>query len=191
MRHTAGVSPAPATLSRQSWIQAGQELLIEGGISNVKLATLTHRLGVTSGSFYHHFTGFRDYLDALADVHGGENVERIMAAVTPMDDPAGRIRALRTLAEEWDVSRLDSAMRVWATTDDRARAAVARLDDHLIEIIRSAFDELGFSYEQGRVRALLAVAAGVGQPFLFGRPAHSDDAALALDILLDPGTSHP
>lgn len=186
VRHTQRVSRPKTALSHLDWIHAGQELLIDGGISSVKLASLTQQLNVTSGSFYHHFTGFRDYLHALADYYGGENVDRIIEALGPVQDPADRVRLIRTLAEEWDVARLDSAMRVWATSDDRARASVARLDDRLIEILRSALIELGFSHQEARIRALLAFAAGVGQPFLFGRPSHSDDAAAALELLLQP-----
>jgi len=54
-------------LSATDWIQAGQELLRERGISAIKLAALTERLGVSTGSFYHHFADFEQYLGALAD----------------------------------------------------------------------------------------------------------------------------
>jgi AcrR family transcriptional regulator len=79
---------------------------------------------VTSGSFYHHFEGQREFLEALADYYGGENAERILVVLEPECDPANRIRRMRTPTEEWDIARLDSAMRVWATSDHRARAAV-------------------------------------------------------------------
>jgi AcrR family transcriptional regulator len=171
-------------LNRLDWIQAGQQLLISGGAGAVKLAALAGQLGVTSGSFYHHFGDFREYLDALADYYGGENIEILNDALATVTDPAGRLRQMFSLREQWDIARLDSAMRVWATSDDRARAAVARLDDKLIEMIRAAFTELGYSYDQARMRALLAFAAGVGQPFLFGRPSSADDAAAALELLI-------
>src|SRR5581483_11388794 len=138
---------------------------------------LTRRLGVTSGSFYHHFTDFRDYLDALADYYGGENIDRVVEALKPVPDPADRLRLMHTLREDWNIARLDSAMRVWATSDDRARRAVARLDDRLIELMRAAFAELGFPHDEARTRALLAFSAGVGQPFLFGRPPNPEDGA--------------
>jgi AcrR family transcriptional regulator len=180
---TATGSPR-RTLSRLDWIEAGQRLLICGGLRAVSLGALTRGLGVTSGSFYHHFTDFRHYLDALADYYSEENVERIEQAWDAHAAPAERLRQLHALREQWDVARLDSAMRVWATSDERARAAVARLDDKLIEMIRAAFSELGFSYEQARIRALLAFSAGVGQPFLFGRPSSAADAGAALELLL-------
>ncbi len=172
------------TLSRLDWIKAGQQLLISGGLVAVTLAALTRELGVTSGSFYHHFTDFRHYLQALADYYSEENVERIEGAWDANAAPAERLRQLHVLREQWDVARLDSAMRVWATSDERARSAVARLDDKLIEMIRSSFTDLGFSYEQARIRALLVFSAGVGQPFLFGRPSSAEDAAAALELLL-------
>lgn len=174
------------TLSRLDWVEAGQQLLISGGLGAVTLAALTRELGVTSGSFYHHFTDFRHYLQALADYYSEENVERIDEAWDASAVPAERLRQLHVLREQWDVARLDSAMRVWATSDERARAAVARLDDKLIEMIRSAFTDLGFSYEQARIRALLVFSAGVGQPFLFGRPSSAGDAAAALELVLMP-----
>ena len=171
-------------LSRLDWILAGQQLLIRGGASELKLASLTRDLGVTSGSFYHHFTDFRDYLEALADYYGGENVERLAEALEPLRDPAERLRVMFSLRDQWDIARLDQAMRVWAAGDERARAAVARLDERLIELIRAAFADLGFPYDQARVLALLAFSAGVGQPFLFGRPSSNEDAAAALEMLL-------
>ena len=178
------MSRTRSVLSRLDWIQAGQQLLIAGGISSLKLAALTHRLGVTSGSFYHHFTDFRDYLDALADYYGAENIDRVIEAVQPIPDPADRLRLMLALREDWDIARLDSAMRVWATSDDRARRAVARLDDRIIELMRAAFGELGFPHDEARTRALLAFCAGVGQPFLFGRPPNPPDEARALELLI-------
>lgn len=190
MSRTATARRPRRVLARLDWIEAGQRLLISGGLGAVKLAALTRELGVTSGSFYHHFTDFRDYMDELADYYGGENIERIRTALADVPDPANRLRLMLALREEWDIARLDAAMRVWASGDERARSAVARLDDSLIELFRAAFSDLGFSYDDARTRALLAFAAGVGQPFLFGRPANPTDAAAGLELLMRPA-EHP
>ena len=186
MNRTVSVRRQRRALKRLDWIEAGQRLLISGGLHGVKLAALTRELGVTSGSFYHHFTDFREYMDALADYYGGENIDRIRDALEQVPDPAERLRLMLSLREEWDIARLDAAMRVWASSDERARNAVARLDDKLIELFREAFGELGFSSTDARVRALLAFAAGVGQPFLFGRPPSPEDAGAALELLMRP-----
>ncbi len=172
------------SLARLDWIEAGQRLLIDGGLPAIRLAALTRELGVTSGSFYHHFTDFREYLGELADYYGGENIERLREAIAPIPEPAQRLRLLLSLRDQWDIARLDAAMRVWARNDERARDAVARLDDKMLEIIREQFTALGFSGQEARLRALLSFCAGIGQEFLFGRPTGPDDTLGALELLI-------
>jgi hypothetical protein len=80
-------------------------------------------------------------------------------------------------------------MRVWATSDERARAAVARLDTEFLELIRASFRDLGFSADQARIRALLAYAAGVGRPLVFGetRGRHGDGEKVFELLIAPPG----
>ena len=42
--------------SRRAWIEAALEALGDKGVSNVKVEALASTLGVTKGSFYHHFS---------------------------------------------------------------------------------------------------------------------------------------
>lgn len=173
-------------LSRQDWIDAGQELLRSGGITAVKLSPLLARLGVTSGSFYHHFSDFGAFLDALADAYGTVHLERIASAIES-DDPSERIREMRRLMEAWAAPDLDRAMRVWATSNDRAAAAVRRLDGQLLTILETSLQEVGFSDEEARLRALLMFAAGAGRALIF--PPWEDDPdapRAALELLLTP-----
>lgn len=178
-------------LRREDWILAGQELLREGGVPAVRLAPLAERLGVTTGSFYHHFRDVSAYLDALADHFGAANVARVLGALEAVRTPQDRLRVMWELAQERDVLRLDSAMRVWATTSERARAAVTALDEGLLEVIREAFVDLGFSPDEARVRALMAFSAGVGLPLLFGRTGmQQQDPFVALGILAAGAPAH-
>lgn len=173
-------------LSRQDWIDAGQELLRGGGITSVKLSPLLRRLGVTSGSFYHHFSDFGAFLDALADDYGTVHLERIAAAIES-DDPSQRIREMRRLMEAWAAPDLDRAMRVWATSNERAAAAVRQLDGQLLTILEASLKELGFSDDEARLRALLMFAAGAGRALIF--PPWDDDPDAprkALELLLTP-----
>lgn len=173
-------------LSRQDWIDAGQELLRQGGITSVKLSPLLERLGVTSGSFYHHFSDFGAFLDALADDYGTVHLERIVAAIES-DDPSERIREMRRLMEAWATPDLDRAMRVWATSNERAATAVRQLDGQLLSVLEASLKELGFSDDEARLRALLMFAAGAGQALIF--PPWEDDPDAprkALELLLTP-----
>ena len=48
--------------TRTDWVEAGQALLIDGGIEAIKLQRLTSHLQVTSGSFYLHFRNLDEFL---------------------------------------------------------------------------------------------------------------------------------
>ena len=49
-------------LNREDWIRGALELLSTSGIEKVKIVPLAEKLGVTSGSFYWHFTNRRQLL---------------------------------------------------------------------------------------------------------------------------------
>ena len=47
------------------FFQAGFDVLAESGYGGLKLASVCGRLGVTSGSFYHHFANWSEYTRQL------------------------------------------------------------------------------------------------------------------------------
>jgi AcrR family transcriptional regulator len=146
--------------SRTDFIRAGQQLLRDGGVRAVKLRELTRALGVTTGSFYHHFDNFDVYLGELAAEFAlaGEPIAAVLAQL----QPAERVRTLLSIRAESDVPALDRAMRIWAAGDARARDAVERLDHALLKLIEAAFVDLGFDPGESRMRARTAYAAGIG-----------------------------
>jgi hypothetical protein len=78
-------------------------------------------------------------------------------------------------------------MRIWATSSERAAAAVARLDAELLTLMREALVDLGFDEREARVRALLAYSAGAGQSLVFSPwDPDPDGTALALRIVMTP-----
>ena len=55
----------PEGLSRSAYFDVALELLAEGGHDGLTIAALCARLGVTKGSFYHHFRDLCAFTDAL------------------------------------------------------------------------------------------------------------------------------
>ena len=78
---------------RTAWLDAGQDLLREGGVSAVKLAELTHRLRRTTGSFYHHFRGMEQYRDELAAYFGDVQPRAVLHRLAPLS-PRDRLLGL-------------------------------------------------------------------------------------------------
>jgi AcrR family transcriptional regulator len=171
-------------LSRKDWIHAGQDLLREGGVPAVKLHALTSRLGVTTGSFYHHFADFSAYLEALAGDYSKAELEAAFAAVAD-EAPADRLRLLFRLTTDWDIPPLDRAMRVWAATNPSAEAAVARMDQAFLEFLTSIFSELGLPDDDARLRALLAFSASAALVFT-PWPRTDADVERAIALLTAP-----
>lgn len=143
--------------TRQDWVQAGQRLLITGGINAVKLKDLTAQLGVSSGSFYHHFKNFEAYLTALADYYGTEQAQQLFqeAREESGDDPALLLRKATNLFGTRAGRQLNIAMRFWGNNDPRAAAAVRRYDAVLAENLMSIFGALGFERTAAKSRTLL------------------------------------
>lgn len=143
--------------TRADWIEAGQALLIEGGIDAVKLSQLTQRLGVTTGSFYHHFRNFDDYLGALADFYGTRQAQQMFAAARDQagDEPGAILREATDLFGRGRMRLLNIAMRAWAHRDPRAAAAVRRYDEALMRNLDQIFLGLGFDELAAKSRTLI------------------------------------
>ena len=155
-----GVVAAPK--GRDQWLLAGQELLRRHGIRGVKLQALTDELGLTTGSFYHHFTGMAEYLEALARHYGSDQPRASIAAITDAD-PRVRLRRLYAVSQEDRMGPLDAAMRDWAGSNVDAARAVRHADEILLRFIERAFADLGYGREDARVRAQLLFSAGVAR----------------------------
>lgn len=174
--------PAPASppvregrLAARDWIAAGQALLREQGISAVKLAALTGRLGVSTGSFYHHFTDFETYLGALAQSYSLERVMEDLAEASKAADrsPVDRLQSLARQSLKAGTFELDRAMRVWATMDPRAEAALRRAESTVLAFVGQAFRDLGFDRAEAELRARVLLSANVSPLIPQGQGSHA------------------
>lgn len=147
-------------LTREDWLLAGQSVLRDEGLRALKLRPLAAALGISTGSFYHHFNDFEDYLGQLADYFSGaqltENLERVKASAPT---PIRRILLASDLALNQDLPRLAMAMRAWARSDERARASVRKVDNVLTGFFADCLETMGHGPQQALARAYLLVAS--------------------------------
>ncbi|MFO1086917.1 MAG: TetR/AcrR family transcriptional regulator [Reyranellaceae bacterium] len=149
-------------LTRGDWIAAGQAVLCESGIAGLRLSILTRRLHVSTGSFYHHFNDMEAYLAALARHFSRGDVKRILErAAAGASGPLSRIRRLAAISLNSTIFQLDRAMRIWATSDRRARAGVKSSEKLVLAYLTDAFAELGFAPADAALRAHLLLSANV------------------------------
>jgi AcrR family transcriptional regulator len=164
-RALAGKPAAP--LGRRDWLEAGQRLLRTSGVGGLKLRALADSLGISTGSFYHHFSDFDAYLVALAKYYSGEQLAASIATVMrEAHTPYDRIVRASRLAGETALPELIAAMRAWARRDERVAPEVAILEQGLMDFLAECFVSLGFTQEQAVARAfvMLSVAGGEVPP---------------------------
>lgn len=157
-----------ARLTVDDWIEAAFDLLVRDGVRGVKITRLCEELGVTKGSFYWHFTDIDHLMKAVAD-HWCETQNATLSALKETRSIPGEQR-LEAMAAQLMSQRgwaVEVAVRDWARSDERVADSVARLDNQVLDVVRSTLLDLGFDEDEARLRAGVLVYAGVG--FLHAR----------------------
>lgn len=160
--------------NKRDWLDEGLAVLAEGGAPSLTIERLTGRLGVTKGSFYHHFRGLADFKSALLEYFEAEWTERYIAAVEATEAPPGaKLDQLLelVLADEPDpresgpgAADPEVAVRAWALQDPQVRAVQERVDRTRAEYLRALWRAAGGTDEEARLmgRVLYLVLVGAG-----------------------------
>ncbi|AFM16347.1 transcriptional regulator [Mycolicibacterium chubuense NBB4] len=175
-------------LSADDWVQAGYAILADGGLEALKLDRLCRRLGVTKGSFYWHFTDMAGYRAAVVEAWG-QLRDRDRSRFGALGDLPPRDRLAQMMASllgerHWSLER---AMREWARTDPAAAASVRAADRQVLDAVRRAYEDAGFTGEDADMRANATFAVGVGFLHLSGETPNARLASQRdrfLDVML-------
>ena len=147
-------------LTRSEYAKVGLELLAESGIGGVTIATACARLGVTKGSFYHHFTGVSDLRDAMLD-YWEDLYARVRPSALEGLPPLERLDALVDATVDRN-HEVESAVRAWSRTDAKTAAAQRRLDDLRISFSTGTLVACGVPRRRAQVLAKAGLAMLIG-----------------------------
>jgi AcrR family transcriptional regulator len=142
-----------------------RNVLIESGVERVKVEPLAMKLGVTTGSFYHHFENRDELLRGLLEHWERSNSGPLFEAVKKAGaDPDAQIDAL---FEIWSSKggydpAYDSAVRAWAHASEVVEAAVHRVDEQRIDLLTGIFSRFGYDKDRAFVRARLTYFHQIG-----------------------------
>ena len=150
---------------KPQWLSAGLEALRKGGVAAVRVERLAGNVGVTKGSFYHHFRDRGALLDALLEYWSREMTDAEFERIqTLRGGLAARLLALAEDVLEKGMGRYDPAIRAWARQDRKVAAAVARVDGQRVKALAGFFEEGGFSAAEARTRARTFYTFLLGEP---------------------------
>lgn len=171
--------------TREAWLDEGLLVLAEQGAPGVRTDRIAARLGLTKGSFHHHFAGAVDYRRALLARHEQLVLDRLEEAVAEASARPGveALALLRDRSSELIDQPLEAAVRAWAFQDDDARATQARIDDARLAALTALWTRITGDPATARIAALLphlvVIGAGMAVPSV-----DRDDLARLLDLLV-------
>jgi AcrR family transcriptional regulator len=152
-------------LVRAQWLNAGLEALRKGGVGAVRVERLAGDVGVTKGSFYHHFRDRGALLEEVLEYWAREMTDAEFERIqTLRGGLAPRLVALAEDVLEKGMGRYDPAVRAWAREDRKVAAAVAQVDRRRIKSLAAFFEEGGFTAGEARVRARTFYTFLLGEP---------------------------
>jgi hypothetical protein len=117
-------------------------VLSDLGYGGLKLAEVCNRLGVTTGSFYHYFSGWPAYTRELVAHWMRERTVQVIEVVSAEPDPRRRIDSLIQVGLSLPHGA-EAAIRSWSSVDSDVYAAQVEVDQQRFDIVyESAFEIL-------------------------------------------------
>lgn len=177
----------PVSTSREDWVRAALQILIEEGAGEVKVLTLANRMGCSRSNFYWFF---KDREALLAELLAHWQAKNTAAIVGRANRPAARIsQGVLNIFDCWadpDLfdARLDFAIREWARRSDAVATEVTRADTLRLDAIAGLFTRFGASPTQAIVRARTLYFMQLGYYALSIRETQAERMALLSDYVL-------
>ena len=157
-------------LTRDDWIDAAIDLLVSKSIDAVRVEALAKDLGITIGSFYHHF---KDRNELLAGVLGKWHESTTAQVVRAYGDLTleQAMHDILSLPFHGETARraamVEFAIRAWARRDEMARQAVREVDEQRLAYYAGALQQAGFNKTEAANKAFLVYSFQISQALLW------------------------
>ncbi|MGO4689562.1 TetR/AcrR family transcriptional regulator [Glaciibacter sp. 2TAF33] len=179
-------------VAKDRWIEEGLVVLREQGIGGLRVDRVARRLGLTKGSFHHHFSGVDDYHRSLLERYESDAVAVIETAVASLD----HLSAERALMEAPSYAPVDpgleAAIRGWGSHDEAARATLGRIDAARLQALIRLWQGVVTDPTMARTAAMIPYLITIGASVTVPTPTQEEIgdifALLAALVPLVPGT---
>jgi AcrR family transcriptional regulator len=120
--------------------------LAAAGINGLTIERMAQELGVTKGSFYHHFQNARDFEEQLVAHWAGRALSTASKAPGDPGESLGRLDAFVEVTFG-SVPKPEIAIRAWASQDEMVRMAVEQVDAmrqmFVLSVLQNVFEDEG------------------------------------------------
>ncbi|MEU4671008.1 TetR/AcrR family transcriptional regulator [Amycolatopsis sp. NPDC023774] len=166
-----------AAVTREQYFEAALGMLAGDGFAGLNVGRLCRDLGVTSGSFYHHFGGWSAFVEELLAFWENRQVLILASGSFGQAGPAADFAALMELTLGLH-HKAEAAIRAWAANDEAVRAAQKRVDDARLRTVGRAVKGLVGDADLARTLTALGLAMLVGHQQLAAAGEDTNLAAL-------------
>jgi AcrR family transcriptional regulator len=140
--------------AEERWVVAGLEALVSDGIQAVRVEALARALGLTKGSFYHHFKNRKELLGRMVAYWRERGTEVLIVHADREQDAAARFTQLsKMIFTPTEMDGLEVAIRAWAASDEDVAEVVAQVDTTRLVYVRDLFIEMGMEPDAARIRS--------------------------------------
>ncbi|WP_216911348.1 TetR/AcrR family transcriptional regulator [Nocardia noduli] len=155
-------------VTKEQYFDTALAVLAELGFKGLNIGVLCRRLGVTSGSFYHHFGSWQGFVDALLEHWENRQVLILRTLRFNQGNPDDDIRAMSDLASGLHHAA-EAAIRAWAGNDESVGLALKRVDESRRRTVHKAIKGVVGDDETTAVVTSLGMAMLVGHQQLTAR----------------------
>jgi AcrR family transcriptional regulator len=148
-------------VSREAYFETGLNVLSDLGYGGLKLAEVCNRLGVTTGSFYHYFSGWPAYTHELVQNWMTERTVLVIEFAKSERDPRRRIDSLIQIGLELPHGA-EAAIRVWSSIDPEVYELQLQVDQLRYDVMYSSAMEVLGHQQQAQMFARWAIYLLVG-----------------------------
>jgi len=159
-----GLDTPPKT-TKGHWLSAGMALLVARGPDSISVEQLCQQVGLTKGSFYHHFKDHPQFVDELVADWQQQNLHQPINESTNGSGQA-RLSTLTALSAALDPEQ-EIAVRRLASRNDKVRAVLALVDEARMDYLATLYREAGLKPRQAADAAKIQYAGFVGAQSLW------------------------
>lgn len=134
--------------NKTAWLEAGFQMLAEGGIDSVRVDRISKKIGLTRGSFYWHFKSRAEFLDAMLELWQQKGTHDIIRLVEQEKlNPNKRLSALLNLTTknpgpQYGGKFAEMAIRIWGGSHTKAAAVIKQVDAERVAFVHKLLVEM-------------------------------------------------
>lgn len=138
--------------SKEDWLETGIKTLGEMGFSGLTIERMAADMGLTKGSFYHHFESMKDFKEQLITHWASQYLST--TADLP-DAPRERLELLDQIMRETfsPITEPEVAVRIWAQHDERVGDYVQSVDASRREFVLNVFKSVTGDEQKAQLMA--------------------------------------